>query len=86
MENTSQANRINDILFAALQRSLQKKIDISTLSNDTKLRDDLGLDSLAMMETIWEIEGKLHIHIDESKLLKMSTVGEVILLVTELVK
>ena len=85
MENTLESNQINEILLSALQRSLQKKIDPSTLSNNTKLCEELGLGRLAIMETVWEIEGKFHIYIDESELPKMSTVGDVIMLVTDLV-
>lgn len=86
MANIFEDDQINKVLFAALQSARQKKIDISTLTLETKLREDLGLDSLTLMEAVWELEEKLHIHIDENKLLELSNIGEVIQLVNELVK
>lgn len=87
MENRDEARReeISNILLLALQDALERKIDRSKLNSETTLRDDLGLDSLAMLEMVWEIEKRFGIQIHDTQLVKMKTIGDVISVILELV-
>ncbi len=50
--------------------------DISTLKETTNLREDLGMDSLAMMLVSMEVEDAFGFHFDEP--VDFKTVGDVI--------
>jgi acyl carrier protein len=78
-------NSIKDILFAALQHANQKEINRSAITDTTTLRDDLDMDSLALIEAVWEIEEKLQIHINEKNIQSFTTVGEVVRMICDLV-
>ena len=77
---------IRNVLFEAFQRAKGKQIDLSGIRDDTNLVNDLGLDSLDMIETVWEIEKKFDISIKEDQLKSLATVSEVIKLVEGLIK
>jgi len=81
-----QREEIVKVLFEALQRAKQQKMELSLIKDEADLRKDLGLDSLAMIETVWEVEEKLGIYIDENKIKTIFKVGDVVNLVEELVK
>ena len=82
MNNTS----VREALLLALERAKQAKMNPGELTDDKKLREDLGLDSLAMIEMVWEIEEKFQISIDEASLKALLTVGDVVHLVSSLVE
>ena len=51
------------------------EVDMSTVTEDTKLVDDLGFDSLAMMMMAMELEDAFNFKFSE--LVKFETVGDV---------
>ena len=51
------------------------EVDMSEVTEETKLVDDLGFDSLAMMMMALEIEDAFHIQFEE--FVKFETVGDV---------
>lgn len=53
------------------------KHDPSTITDAHHLRDDLGLDSVAMIELLFEIEDRFKIQIPDQDLPGLSTVGSV---------
>lgn len=63
-------NRLKEILGKVLP-----DVDMSTVTEDTKLVDDLGFDSLAMMMMAMELEDAFNFKFTE--LVKFGTVGEV---------
>jgi acyl carrier protein len=77
-------SKVRELLLLAVQKAAMKEIDPAIVKNETDLRKDLGLDSLAMLETVWEIEERAGISIDESHLRTINTVGDVITLVQTL--
>ena len=77
---------IRNVLFEAFQRAKGKQLDLSGIKDDSNLVNDLGLDSLDMIETVWEIEKKFDISIKEDQLKSLATVSEVIKLVEGLVQ
>ncbi|MBQ6672991.1 MAG: acyl carrier protein [Spirochaetales bacterium] len=63
--------KIKDILH-----KVAPDFDLSTLSNDTDLRKDLGMDSLAMMMVSMELEDTFSFRFDEP--VDFRTVGDVL--------
>ena len=63
--------KIKDILH-----KVAPDFDLSTLSNDTDLRKDLGMDSLAMMMVSMELEDTFSLRFDEP--VDFRTVGDVL--------
>src|SRR5262245_24447928 len=53
------------------------KRDASTIRPGDSLREDLGLDSLAMIELLFRIEETFDLEIPNEDLLKLNTVGDV---------
>ena len=58
--------------------SLYVEADPSTINEDTKLAEDLGLTSFAFMTMMGEFEDTFGISVDESELIGVRTVGDVI--------
>ena len=50
----------------------------STLARNARFTNDLGLDSLDLLETFTELEKKFHIRIADEDAEKLTTVGSVI--------
>lgn len=59
------------------------RIDLDELEEDTRIREEIGVDSLMAMEIVARCEHHLGIHIDEAKLFEILTVGDFLDLVTE---
>jgi acyl carrier protein len=53
------------------------KQDAARITEDHHLRDDLGLDSMAVIELLYKIEETFNIQIPDHDLAAMSTVGSV---------
>jgi acyl carrier protein len=53
------------------------KRDAATITESHHLRDDLGLDSVAVIELLFEIEDRFKIQIPDQDLVGLSTVGSV---------
>lgn len=51
--------------------------DINQLTKDTRLAE-LQLDSLKLVEVVYELETRLNVEADESRLAQMSSVGDLI--------
>lgn len=66
-------NKMKEIISSQL--SLDKNIEIS---NDTRLKEDLNIDSLSAAELILTVEDELNITIDDELILSAKTVGDII--------
>ena len=53
------------------------KQDAARITEEHHLRDDLGLDSMAVIELLYKIEETFNIQIPDQDLAAMSTVGSV---------
>ena len=62
-------------IIAALADYLKR--DPTTIEADHHLRDDLGLDSMAVIELLYKIEEVFNIQIPDQDLVSLSTVGAV---------
>lgn len=66
---------ITQKIIAALADYLRR--DPKTIEADHHLRDDLGLDSMAVIELLYKIEEVFNIQIPDQDLVGLSTVGAV---------
>lgn len=67
-----------DAVSAALQQILQNdlNIDASRVTRDSRLIDDVGLDSVAFAVGTLAIENKLGVLLSEQELLSCDTIGD----------
>jgi len=74
-----------DCLFGLLQFYLPKGTEGDYIEQrpDIRLREDLGLDSLAMSEAMFKIEDLFDIYIDNSELANVVTLADARQLLTE---
>ncbi len=71
-------------IHTALAEHLKRKV--STIKPTQSLREDLGLDSLAMIELLFRIEEVFDLEVPDADLPKLVTVGDVIRYVETRVK
>ena len=62
------------------------RMDPGSIKENDKIKDDLGVDSLAAMEILAAIEKRLGIVIDEAKAFNIVTVKDLLDLVTSYIK
>ncbi|MDD2704887.1 MAG: phosphopantetheine-binding protein [Acidocella sp.] len=72
---------IRDIIFDTLRSSLPNAVEIS---EQTHIVDDLGLDSVAVMDFVMEIEDRLDISVPLDKIAEVETLGDLIATVRSL--
>ena len=77
---------IRKVLLEALQKASETPIDVSTLKDEMHLKNDLGLDSMSLVEMTWAIEEKLGINIPDTRMKDIATIADVIAITDELVK
>jgi 3-hydroxyacyl-[acyl-carrier-protein] dehydratase len=67
------------IINGVVERYVERDLRARLLANDTtlRLREDLGLDSLTMMEIVMLAEEVLHISISNEELTHLRTLGDV---------
>ncbi|MFL9650756.1 acyl carrier protein [Exiguobacterium chiriqhucha] len=61
---------------AAVAEKLGK--DVSEITTDKSFKDDLGADSLEVMEMVMDLEDKFDITIEDEDAEKLATVGDVV--------
>ncbi|HUM07998.1 MAG TPA: phosphopantetheine-binding protein [Acidocella sp.] len=66
---------IREIIFETLRSSLPKPVAIT---EKTHIVEDLGLDSVAVMDFVMEIEDRLDISVPLDKIAEIETVGDLI--------
>lgn len=68
------------MLFETVKENLAKQfeIDPETITMDTNLIDDLGADSLDVVELIMSLEDSFGITISDDDAAKLSTVGTIV--------
>lgn len=71
-----QSDRVSAALEEILRDDLNINIDASRINRDSKLIDDVGLDSVAFAVGTVAIEDKLGVALSEQELLSCETVGD----------
>ena len=69
-------DEIADTVREIFQNTL--KIEPDKLKDETRLQDDLSLDSLDMVEVVYELEDRFDVQIPEDKIAEIRTFGEVV--------
>jgi acyl carrier protein len=72
---------IRETIFNTLRSSTQKPI---VLSDQTNIVNDLGLDSVAVMDFVMEIEDRLDISVPLDRIAEIETLGHLIHTVRDL--
>lgn len=67
---------MSEIVYKVIQEVLTD--DVDKIKPEAKLIDDLGADSLTAVEIVMELEKKLGIEIDDSKVEKIVTIQDII--------
>lgn len=67
-------------LKKAIIKIIGKELEVSprTIKDDTSIQEDLGADSLDVINIVMAIENKFNIEIDEDTLTEFDTVGEIV--------
>ena len=69
---------VREELPRILQAIHDDPIDLSSVNDDSRLRDELGIDSLRAAEMLFEIEERLGVEIEDEEAARMHTVGDVV--------
>jgi acyl carrier protein len=54
------------------------KTPVSALDRDTRLREDLGADSLDLLELVFALEQELGVTLDDATAAELSTIGDAV--------
>lgn len=72
---------IREIIFDTLRASLKRPVE---LSEQTHIVDDLGLDSVAVMDFVMEIEDRLDLSVPLDKIAEIETLGDLLTVLSDL--
>ncbi|QBF24085.1 acyl carrier protein ['Catharanthus roseus' aster yellows phytoplasma] len=61
----------------------QLSLDASTITLDTRFKEDLGLDSLDALELVMEVERTFQINISDATLQNFKTVQDIVFYITK---
>ena len=78
---SDQASEIREIIFSTLRGALPQ---LRPLSDETHIIEDLGLDSVAVMDFVMEIEDKLDVSVPLDKIAEVETLGDLVATVQRL--
>jgi len=69
-----------DEIAAAVKEIFQNtlKVEPAKLTPEVRLKEELNLDSLDMIEVVYEVEDKFEVQIPEEKLKEIMTFGEIV--------
>ena len=72
--------RLTVMVFEKLKEilSLQLDVDAESLTLETKILDDLGADSLDVVEMLMSVEDEFDVEIPDEKIEELKTIGDVV--------
>ena len=73
------------MVFEKMKKNLSEQLDadIDSITLDTDIQDDLGADSLDVVEMLMSIEDEFEIEIPDEKIESLKTVGLVVTYIEE---
>lgn len=83
IENNLTNESITNDLISLFKENIQNK-NCSEICASSKIKDDLGLDSLDVVELIMKLEEKYNIQIEDEKANQIKTIEDVSKLILEL--
>jgi acyl carrier protein len=72
---TDSGGDLREIIFSTLRNTLPQPVE---LSEQTHIVDDLGLDSVAVMDFVMELEDRLDISVPLDKIAEIETLGDLL--------
>ena len=78
---SEQVDDIRDVIFGTLRTMLP---DNRVISDETHISEDLGLDSVTMMDFVMEIEDRLDVSVPLDQIAEVETLGDLIATVQRL--
>lgn len=81
MTDASARARAREVLLEELSRAA--RVDLSAIPDDAVLREQVPVDSLALLEVFLRVEERLGVEIDEDALGEVRTVGDLVTCVAE---
>ncbi|WP_237036416.1 acyl carrier protein [Mediannikoviicoccus vaginalis] len=66
------------MIFDKVAEVIKEEFGVENVSMDTVIREDLGADSIGLVELVMALEDEFNIEIDDSKLDEIITVSDVV--------
>ncbi len=74
-EMDNSVGNIRDVIFDTMRSMLRQPIE---LTDQTNIATDLGLDSVAVMDFVMEIEDKLNVSVPLDRIAEVQTLGDLV--------
>ena len=76
------------MFLEAIKKALSEEffVDENEITEESRLKEDLGIDSLASMQLILDMEQKFNIHVEDEEVMEIETVADVIALLEKKTK
>lgn len=72
------------MIFEKVSKIIKDEFDVENIEMDTIIREDLGADSIGLIELVMALEDEFDIEIDDSQLDNIITVGDIVKNIEEL--
>lgn len=66
------------MIFDKVSEVIKEEFDVENVNMDTVIREDLGADSIGLVELVMALEDEFDIEIDDSKLDDIITVSDIV--------
>jgi acyl carrier protein len=73
MDNS--VSEIRDVIFETMRSLLRQPVE---LTDQTNIANDLGLDSVAVMDFVMEIEDRLNVNVPLDRIAEVQTLGDLV--------
>ena len=76
------------MFLEAIRKAISEEffVDENEITEESRLKEDLGIDSLASMQLILDMEQKFNIHVEDEEVMEIETVADVIALLEKKTK
>lgn len=76
------------MFLEAIRKAISEEffIDENEITGASRLKEDLGIDSLASMQLILDMEKEFNIHVEDEEVMEIETVADVIALLEKKTK
>ena len=64
-------------MFEKIKQIIEKLFNIKNITTDTDIREDLGVDSIGLLQLVMAIEDEFEIQVEEQDLEKIHTVADI---------
>ena len=64
-------------MFEKIKQIIEELFNIKDITTDTDIREDLGVDSIGLLQLVMAIEDELEIQVEEQDLEKIHTVADI---------